>query len=132
MTSIQTPSDKPDTPLRLLHSDEDYRAALAAYEAFFDNEPEPGSEAGDRFELLGLVLAKYEAERYPIGEAEPADVIRLTMEGRGLTQADLARVLGSRSRASEVLSRRRDLTLNQIRRLRDAWRIPADTLLGAA
>lgn len=131
MTSTPPPSDLAVGNLvRVLRTAKEYEAALSEYEKFFDVEPEAGSAEGDRFEMLGLVLAKYESEHFPIDDPDPAEVIRMTMEGRGYTQADLARLLGSRSRASEVLARKRDLTLDQIRRLRREWRIPADSLIG--
>lgn len=119
-------------PVRVLRTEADYDAALAEYEAFFDHEPAPGSEAGDRFELLGLVIAAYEAEHWPMSAAAPVEVIRAVMEGRGYGQSDLAAVLGSRSRASEVLNGRRGISLDHIRRLSREWRIPVAALIGEA
>ncbi len=119
-------------PIRPLRSEADYDAALAEFETYFDHEPEPGTPEGDRFELLGMVIAKYEDEHHQTAPADPVEAIRLVMEGRGYTQVDLARLLGSRSRASEVLSGRRELTLNQIRRLNAEWGIPGQVLIGGA
>jgi antitoxin component HigA of HigAB toxin-antitoxin module len=119
-----------NTPVRVLHTEADYRAALTEYERYFDDEPATGSPEGDRFELLGLVIARYEEERWPIAEADPLAVIRLVMEGRGYGQSDLAALLGSRSRASEILNGRRALSLDQIRKLSREWRIPAAALIG--
>jgi len=119
-------------PIRILRSATDYDAALAEYESYFDREPEPGSEAADRFELLGLVLSRYEETRHPVGEADPAEVIRLTMQSGGYSQSDLAEVLGSRSRASEILNHKRSLTLDQVRALHRRWRIPIGALVGEA
>lgn len=119
-------------PVRVIHDDDQLAAAMAAYEAFFDDEPKPGTPEGDRFELLGLVIAAYEERRWPIAAADPLEVIRLAMEGRGYTQADLATLLGSRSRASEILSGRRGLSVEHIRTISAAWRIPASALIGAA
>lgn len=118
------------TNVHILRDEADYQAALAAYEAYFDNEPAPGSEAGDHFELLGLLLAKYEEERFTIGAADPVEAIRFAMERMGLGQSDLAELFGSRSRASEVLNRRRELSIPQIRKLSKDWRIPAQALIG--
>ncbi len=117
-------------PVRVIHTDQDHATAMAEYEALFDADPAPGTPDGDRFELLGLVIAAYESERWPIPSADPLDVIRLVMEGRGYTQADLAALLGSRSRASEILSGRRSLSLDHIRLLSEGWRIPASALIG--
>jgi HTH-type transcriptional regulator/antitoxin HigA len=116
--------------IRLLRAQADYDAAMAEYEAYFDREPEPGSPEADRFELLGLVIARYEAERFPMEAAAPLDILRFAMDQQALGQADLARLLGSRSRASEILSGRRDLTLAQIRLIAKAWRIPTGLLVG--
>jgi len=116
--------------ITIIHDAAGYRAALAEYETYFDNEPAPGSDEGDRFVLLGMVIARYEAEQAPIPDADPVDVLRFVMDSNGRSQRDLAELLGSRSRASELLNRRRDFTLDQIRKLTREWRIPADALLG--
>jgi HTH-type transcriptional regulator / antitoxin HigA len=123
---------KEDAPIRPLRDDAAYEAALARYEHYFDREPEPGTPEGDRFELLGMVIAKYEEEHFPFEAADPVRVIQLVMEGRGLTRKDLAEVLGSASRASEILSGRRDLSIEHIRRLHSRWGIPAEALIGPA
>lgn len=119
-------------PVRVLHDDAQHAEALAEYEAYFDRDLVPGTPEGDRFELLGLVIAAYEARRWSMPDAEPLDVIRLVMEGRGYSQADLSALLGSRSRASEILSGRRSLSLEQIRVLSATWRIPVAALIGSA
>ena len=116
--------------VRPIHCEADYEAALASYEGFFEDEPQPGSPEADRFELLGLVLAKYEEEHFPFAAPDPVETIQLVMEGRGYTQADLAQVLGSEPRASEILSRKRGLSTEHIRRLHRQWRIPTDALIG--
>ncbi len=118
------------THIRPLRSQADYDAALAEFERCFDDEPVAGSAEADRFELLGLVIAKYEDEHFPISSPDPVEVIKLVMEGRGYSNKDLAAVLGSAPRASEILNRRRALNLDQIRRLSRQWKIPADTLIG--
>jgi HTH-type transcriptional regulator / antitoxin HigA len=116
--------------IKIIRDEAGYLSALAAYEAFFDNEPEVGSDEGDRFELLGLLLAKYEEDRFPMPTAGPAEAIRFAMERQGMGQSDLAGLLGSRSRASEILSGRRGLTLPQVRLLSKAWNIPVRALIG--
>lgn len=116
--------------VHILRGEADYQAALAAYEAYFDDEPEPGTPEADHFELLGLLLAKYEDERFPMPDADPVEAIRFAMERQGLNQSDLAELIGSRSRASEILNRRRDLSISQIRKLTKEWRIPAHALIG--
>ena len=117
------------TKISIIRDEAGYTEALAAFEAFFDNEPAAGSDAGDRFELLGLLLAKYEEERFPLPRTGPVEAIRFVMDRRGLGQSDLAELLGSRSRASEILNGRRELTLPQIRLLSKSWGIPAQALI---
>jgi antitoxin component HigA of HigAB toxin-antitoxin module len=116
--------------IHIIHTEGDYEAALTEFEHYFDHEPEPGTEAADRFELLGMVLAKYEAERHPVPDASPLEVLRFMMDANGRSQSDLADLFGSRSRASEVLSGHRELSLSQIRALAQEWRIPAAALIG--
>lgn len=115
--------------LHLIRDQATYQAYLAEYEGYFDTEPAPGTPAADRFELLGLLLMRYEDENAPVADVSPVDAIRFTMERRGYDQTDLGQLLGSRSRASEILSGRRALTLAQIRRLSSEWHIPADLLI---
>ena len=117
------------TKISIIRNEAGYAEALAEFETYFDNEPEAGSDAGDRFELLGLLLAKYEEERFPLPRTGPVEAIRFAMERQGLVQSDLAELLGSRSRASEILNGRRELTLPQIRLLAKSWGIPAQALI---
>ena len=115
--------------IRPLKSESDYDAALAEIEQYFDNEPEPGTPEADRFDLLALVIGDYEAKHWAIEAPDVPDALRERMETRGLTQQDLAQVLGSKSRASEVMNRRRHLTLEQAWKLHREWGIPADALI---
>ena len=117
------------TDIRPLRTEADYDAALKAIEACFEHEPAPGSPAADRFDLLALVIADYEARHWPVEPPDAPDLLRDQMERRGLKQADLAAVLGSKARASEILNRHRHLTLRQAWKLHREWRIPADALL---
>lgn len=68
--------------IHILRDEADYLEALAAYEAYFDNAPEPGSEAGDRFELLGLLLAKYEEDHFPMPTGDPVEAIRFAWNAK--------------------------------------------------
>lgn len=115
--------------ISIIRDEAGYASALAEFESYFDNEPEVGGDDGDRFELLGLLLAKYEEEHFPMPKAGPVEAIRFAMDRQGFGQSDLAQLLGSRSRASEVLNGRRELTLPQIRLLSKAWGIPAQALI---
>jgi HTH-type transcriptional regulator/antitoxin HigA len=87
------------------------------------------SPDADRFDLLSLVVEDYERERWPIDPSDPVDAIRYGMEMRGLTQADLGRLLGSRQRASDILSRRRPLTMRMAWKLHRDWGISAEALI---
>lgn len=117
-----------DTTLRPLRSEADFDAALGEYESYFNNEPKPDTEAAYRFEVLGLLLAKYEEDHYPIAPQDPADALVQVMETKGKTQSDLAAVIGA-PRASEVLKRKRSLSLEQVRQIRAEWGVPADALI---
>ena len=83
----------------------------------------------DRFDALAALIEAYEAHHWRIDPPDPVAAIRARMQQAGYTQADLARLLGSRSRASEILARRRGLTMEQAYRLHQEWRIPAEALL---
>jgi HTH-type transcriptional regulator/antitoxin HigA len=116
--------------IRPIRTDEDHRAALAEIEACW-GAPE-GSEEGDRLEVLAALVELYEAKRWPFETDEifdPIDVLHYAVEELGHTQAELAELLGSRSRASEILARRRALTVEMIHKISEAWKIPADLLV---
>jgi HTH-type transcriptional regulator/antitoxin HigA len=113
-----------------IRTDEAHRAALAEIEACW-GAPE-GTLQGDRLEILVALVELYEARRWPIEtdqNFDPIDVLHYAIEELGHSQGELAKLLGSRSRASEVLSRRRALTVEMIYRISEAWKIPADLLV---
>jgi HTH-type transcriptional regulator/antitoxin HigA len=113
--------------IRPLRSDKDYRAALAEVDRLWGAKT--GSPEGDRLELLALLVERYEREILPPGAVDPIDVIEFFMDQNGYGPSDLARVLGSAPRVSEVLGRRRALTLGMIRKLAAEWRIPVELLV---
>ncbi len=115
--------------VRPLRTEADYDAALEAIEVFFVNEPEPGTPEADRFDLLALVIADYEHRHWEIDAPDAPDLLRAQMESKGLRQSDLAALLGSKARASEILNRRRHLTLEQAWKLHKEWRLPTDALI---
>ncbi len=115
--------------VRPLRNEADYDWALKEIETYFEHEPEPGTPEADRFDLLALVIGDYEARNWPIEPPEAPDALALVMRERGLRQKDLAAVLGSRARASEVMNRRRHLTLEHAWRLHTQWGIPAEVLV---
>ena len=116
--------------IRPIRTDKEHRAALAEIDACW-GAPE-GTEEGDRLDVLLALVDIYEAKRWPIDIAEgfdPIDVLNYAIEEFGHSQAELAELLGSRSRASEILSRRRALTVDMIHTISEAWKIPADLLV---
>ncbi|ASG19755.1 XRE family transcriptional regulator [Nitrospirillum viridazoti CBAmc] len=115
--------------IRPLRSEADYEQALADIERFFENEPAPGTVEADDFDLLALVIADYEAKHWPIEVPDPVDAIKFQMQARGYSQRDLSVLLGSRSRASEILSRKRSLTMEMAWKLNREWGIPAECLI---
>lgn len=115
--------------IRPLRTEADYDWALGEVEQYFRHQPEPGSSDAERFDVLAALIENYEARHWAIEPPDPVSAIRARMEEAGFTQADLARLLGSRSRASEILSRRRGLTMEQAYRLHQEWSIPAESLI---
>ena len=108
----------------------DYKRALREVSAYFDNEPEPGSADGDRFEILTTLVEAYEAKHFPIDAPDPIEAIRFRMEQGGLTVKDLVPSIGQPNRVYEVLNRKRGLTLEMIRNLHRNLGIPAERLIG--
>src|SRR5882672_5494435 len=115
--------------IRPIRSEADYDAALEEIEQYFENEPKSGTPEADRFDLLALIIEDYERKRWPIEPPDTIDAIRYRMETGGYTQADLGRLLGSRQRASDVLTRKRPLTMRMAWRLHREWGIPAEALI---
>lgn len=114
-----------------IHTERDYKAALCELSAYFANEPEPGTEDGDRFDILVTLVEAYEAKHFPIGPADPVAAIRFRMEQAGLTAKDLVPYIGRTNRVYEVLNRKRGLTIEMIRNLHRHLGIPAESLIGA-
>jgi HTH-type transcriptional regulator / antitoxin HigA len=115
--------------IRPLRSEADYDAALEEIDWYFENEPKPGTPDADRFDLLALVIEDYERKHWPIEPPDTIDAIRYRMETGDYTQADLGRLLGSRQRASDILSRKRSLTIRMAWKLHREWNIPAEALI---
>jgi HTH-type transcriptional regulator / antitoxin HigA len=110
-----------------IKSETDYDAALAEIDRLMDAEPD--TPRGDRLDVLVTLVEAYEAKRWAIEPPDPIDAIKLRMEQRGLSRRDLERILGSRGRVSEVLNRRRGLSVEMMRRLHQELAIPAESLL---
>ena len=114
---------------RPIRTETEYQAALAEIEGYFEHEPKEGTAEADRFDLLTLLIEAYEEQHHPIGPPHPIEMIRHRMRTAGYTQADFAALLGSRARASEVLAKKRRLTLPMIWKLSREWKIPAEALV---
>jgi HTH-type transcriptional regulator / antitoxin HigA len=112
--------------IRPIRTDADYRAALAEAERHWDAEP--GTPDGDRVEVLSTLIEAYEARHYPIPAPDPIAAIIFMMEQNGLTRRDLEPAIGSRGRVSEILNRKRPLTLPMVRALSGLLNIPMDVL----
>jgi HTH-type transcriptional regulator / antitoxin HigA len=115
--------------IRPLRTEADYDWALKQIEPYFDRPPRRGSAEADRFDVLAVLIETYETKHWPIEPPDPVDAIRYRMEISGLKQADLGRLIGSKSRASEIMRRKRPLTLGQAYKLHREWNIPAEVLL---
>jgi HTH-type transcriptional regulator/antitoxin HigA len=115
--------------IRAIRNEEDYSWALKEIEQYFIREPEPGSKAAERFDVLSALIEAYEIKYWPIEAADPIDAIQYKMEIAGLKQSDLAKVIGSSSRASEILKRKRALTTEMIYKIHSNWNIPAASLV---
>lgn len=116
-------------PIKPIKTEADYDAALAEIATLMDAEL--GTAEGDRLDVLVILVEAYEAKHWRIDPPDPIEAIKLRMEQRGLSRSDLEKVLGSRSRVSEVLNRKRPLTLEMIRRLHATLGIPAESLIQA-
>ena len=116
--------------VRPIRNEKDYDWALAEISQYFENEPKRGTPESDRFDVLAALIGAYEDEYWPIeGPSDPVEAIKGYMALFDKKQEDLAELLGSRSRASEVLNRKRRLTLDMAHRLSTDWHIPADILV---
>jgi HTH-type transcriptional regulator / antitoxin HigA len=113
--------------IKPIKTDSDHREALIEIERLW-NAPE-GTPEGDKLEVMIALVAAYEQKRWPVDPLDPVETIVGHMDLNGFTQADLAKLLGSRSRASEVLNRKRALTLEMIHKLHKEWQIPASLLI---
>src|SRR3990167_659920 len=115
--------------IKPIKTEEDYKRALKWVEDLMDKDPNPDSEEGEKLELLATLIKEYEANAFPDTLPDPVEAILFRMEQQGLKPADLAHYLGSSSRVSEVLSRKRSLTLDMMRKLEAGLGIPAKVLL---
>ncbi len=113
--------------IKPIRNDDDLQAAFHQLETVF--QAEEGTPAADEREILVALIETYENRHYPIGPADPVEAIKFRMEQQGLTPRDLEAYIGSSGRVSEVLNRKRPLSLRMVKRLHDGLRIPYESLL---
>jgi HTH-type transcriptional regulator/antitoxin HigA len=113
--------------IKVIKTEEQYEATLNRVEEIFDSTKT--SETADELELLTVLIEKYENEYHPIPLPDPIEAIKFRMEQMGYQQKDLAKVIGLKSRTSEILNRKRKLTIDVIRKLHDRLGIPTDVLI---
>ena len=113
--------------IKPIHSEQDLQAAFARLEDIWGAAP--GTPESDEIEVLSILIEKYENEQYPIEPSDPVEAIRFRMEQNGMTQRDLEPFIGSSGRVSEVMNRKRRLTVPMIKRLHEGLRIPYESLL---
>ncbi len=112
------------TPIR---NEQDYQNALERLEVIFDVKR--GTEEGDELEILSILIDNFENEYFPIGMPDPIEAIKFRMEQMGMKQKDLAEVFGFKSRVSEILNKKRKLTLEMVRKLNTQLHIPTEVLI---
>lgn len=115
--------------IRPIRTEADYKAVLREVSAYFDNEPEPDTEDGDRFEILLTLVEAYEAKQFPVDLPCPIEAIKFRMDQEGLTAKDLEPAIGKRNRVYEILNGKRNLTLAMIWKLHEMFGIPAESLI---
>lgn len=116
--------------LRVIRDELQYAALLEQAKELALADPMPGSQEAERLEVLSLLLEKYEESRFRFEAPDPIEAVIYRLAELGMKQKDFAKIVGSASRASEVLSRKRGLTIEMIRAIHEQLRIPADILIG--
>ena len=111
-----------------IHTEKDYNIALKRVESLMDAKV--GTREFDELEILSTLVESYEAKHYHIDAPDPIEAIKFRMEQEGLIQKDLVAIFGNKSRVSEVLNKKRKLTLEMIRNLHNTLNIPFENLLG--
>lgn len=117
--------------LKPVKNEAQYEATLERIYELMQLDLESGSDAGDELEILSLLVKEYENNHYPVPKPHPIEAIKFRLEQMGLPESELTRILGSRSRKSEILSGERKLSLEMIRKLNQVLKIPAEVLIQA-
>ena len=115
--------------LRIIKTEQQYRRYLKEVQRLVPLDPHPRTALGARLELLAKLVEDYEKQRFKFRKPDPVEAILFRMEEQGLRQADIAGIVGGKNRASEVLSRKRPLTLAMVRALHEKLGIPSELLI---
>jgi HTH-type transcriptional regulator/antitoxin HigA len=115
--------------IKPIKTERDYKKALKRLEEIF--QARPGTKEGDELDILALLIEKYEDEHYPIDAPDPIEAIKFRMEQMGYKQKDLEKIIGYKGRVSEILNKKRKLSLEMIRSLHEKLNIPLDALIKA-
>lgn len=117
--------------VRLIKNNKQLKSSLSRAYELMQKDLKPGSPESDELEILALVIEKYEKEHFPISKPKPLEAIRFRLEQMNMSESHLSEILGYRSRKSEILSGKRKLSLEMIRKLNRELHIPADVLIQA-
>ena len=117
--------------LKPIKTKKDYEEAIERCYLLMQKEVKHSSKIADELEVLSILVKEYERKHYPVPPPNPVAAIRFRMEQKGMKENDLNKILGGRSRKSEIFSGKRKLSLNMIRELHDKLKIPAETLISA-
>lgn len=115
----------------LLRNEQEYEAAIAEVEALLATELDPGTPNYERLDFLAVLIEQYEDEVFTVDQPTPQATVDFMLDQKGMTRGDLADIMGGKSRVSEFFTGKRELSVNQVRALREALGIPADMLIGA-
>ncbi|MDQ7785426.1 MAG: hypothetical protein RDU20_21255 [Desulfomonilaceae bacterium] len=113
--------------IKAIRNESDHKAALACIEELWNAKP--GTPEYEEADVLITLVDAYEDKQFPTGDLDPIETILIRMDDLGLTRKDLEPCIGTRARVSEILNRKRSLTLPMIRRLSELLRVPADFLI---
>lgn len=127
LNTIRLTQTKFKMKIRPIRNEADYQKALERLEVIFDAKR--GTDEGDELEILAIVIDNYENENFPIDMPDPISAINFRMEQMGLKQKDLVKMIGFKSRVSEIMNKKRKLTLEMIRKLHAELNIPTEVLI---
>lgn len=113
--------------IKPIRNEDDYQHALMRLEEIFDAKR--GTDEGDELEIISILIDNYEDEHFPIEMPDPIEAIKFRMEQLGMKQKDLAEIFGFKSRVSEILNKKRKLTLEMVRKLNTTLHIPTEVLI---